>query len=70
MLKSVGILVAIIFILFIFWMNLTPGYFQRDCVGVSYQRQGYHCSILPLPNKYNRLLNSILIFLSDFDINK
>ncbi|OGM73377.1 hypothetical protein A2595_01820 [Candidatus Woesebacteria bacterium RIFOXYD1_FULL_31_53] len=66
--KKVGLLLLSAFILFVLWMNLTSRYFQWDCVGVSYQKQGYHCQILPKPS--SNPMNDVLVFLSNFDLNK
>lgn len=66
--KSVGIFFTLVFFAFIAWMNVTAGHFQYDCVGVSYQKQGYNCQILPQPN--NSITDKLFILLSNFDLYK
>lgn len=68
--KKIGLSVLVVFVLFILWMNLTPGHFQLDCNGgISYLEKDHSCQLLPKPISQN-VINSFLLAFSNIDIYK
>lgn len=59
---------TICIVLFVLWMNATPGHFQRDCVGVGYHPNEYRCAILPAPR--NGRFDALLLAISAVDFNR
>ena len=69
-LKIIFVTVIGLFILFIVWMNLTPGHYQVFCGTVAYSNHPIYCGLYREKPMSQIMTEKFYLFLDNFDFNK